>query len=122
MVVLTLVALFSTAVFAGDSAQKVEIIKPDSVVKIDPMTVNHHPSTLEGKTVLLRGNGKHNADNVLDRVGELLEQNVKDVKVIRLYKLHPETFDISQGDARSLAFAQTVASYKPDLVIGSQAD
>ena len=39
--------------------QRWEILNPKGVVKIEPMAINPHPSTLEGKTIMLRWNGKH---------------------------------------------------------------
>ena len=50
--------------------------------KVGPVKINPHPTTLEGKTVLLRWNGKMNGDKYLTRVGELLTQQVKNVKIL----------------------------------------
>jgi negative regulator of sigma E activity len=86
------------------------------------MKVNAHPTTLVGKTVVLRANGKHNADNFLTRVTELLEKEVKEIKIIKAWEVAPETNTISQNPDLSKKFAETIASYKPDLVIASQCD
>ncbi|MGA3127912.1 MAG: hypothetical protein ABSD13_14475 [Candidatus Korobacteraceae bacterium] len=112
----------SDASFAKDTSQQYEIVNPESVVKIAPMDVNSHPSTLEGKTVVLRANEKHNADNVLEKVAELLTEKVKEIKIIKAWEVLPETRDNSQGPERSKQFAQKLAALKPDLVIGSQGD
>jgi ABC-type Fe3+-hydroxamate transport system substrate-binding protein len=119
---LIIFTLLSVASFAKEASQEYDLINPESVVKIEPMAVNAHPASLEGKTVVLRANGKHNADNALDRVGELLQKNVKDIKILKLWKLYPETNEISQGPEKSQYIAQKIASLKPDLVIGSSAD
>jgi uncharacterized protein YllA (UPF0747 family) len=93
------------------------------VIKIEPMEINPHPSTLEGKTVLLRWNGKHNGDKFLDRVAELLAQKVKGIKIIKSWEVAPETVDpISGSQERSVELMKKLAAFKPDLVIGSQAD
>ncbi len=103
--------------------QSWEILNPEGVIKIEPMEISPHPSTLEGKTVLLRWNGKHNGDKFLDRVAELLAQKVKGIKIIKSWEVAPETVDpISGSRERSLELMKKLAAFKPDLVIGSQAD
>jgi len=37
-----------------ESHQRWEVLNPQGVVEIEPMKINPHPSTLEGKNVLLR--------------------------------------------------------------------
>ena len=107
---------------AKEMIQQWELINPEGTIKVEPMQVNAHPSTLEGKTVLLRSNGKHNADNYLARVSELLLKEVKDIKIIKSWEVAPETNTISQNPDKSKQFAKTFAGLKPDLVIGSQCD
>ena len=108
--------------FAKEAVQQWELINPEGVVKIEPMQVNPHPSTLEGKTVMLRWNGKHNGDLFLDRVGELLTEKVKDVKIVKSWQVAIETAEISQNENKSKQFTQKLAAFKPDIVIGSQCD
>ena len=107
---------------AKEAVQQWELINPQGVVKIIPMQVNPHPSTLEGKTVMLRWNGKHNGDLFLDRVAELLAEKIKDVKIIKSWQVALETADISQNENKSKQFVQKLAEFKPDIVIGSQCD
>jgi hypothetical protein len=110
-------------ILAEEKIQDWELINPEGVVKIEIMKLNPHPSRLEGKTILLRSNGKHNGDKFLIRVGELLKDKVKDVKIIYSWEVAPETVDpITGSHERSKKFAQKLASFKPDLVIASQAD
>jgi hypothetical protein len=116
------VGLMSAASFAKEAVQEYELVNPAGVVKVEPMKVNPHPSTLEGKTVVLRINVKHNADNALDRVAELLQQQVKNVKIIKAWEVLPETRVISQGADASVQVAKKIAGLKPDLVIAAQAD
>jgi hypothetical protein len=107
----------------SEGNQRWEILNPEGVIKIEPMEINPHPLTLEGKTVLLRWNGKHNGDKFLDRVAELLSQKVKDVKIIKSWEVAPETVDpITGSNERSLQLMKMLAAFKPDLIIGSQAD
>lgn len=109
--------------FSEEWNQKWEVLDPEGVVKIEPMKINPHPSRLEGKTVLLRWNGKHNGDKFLDRVAELLAQRVKGVKIIKSWEVSPETVDpISGSQERSMELMKKLAALKPDLVIGAQAD
>ena len=77
---------------------------------------------MEGKTVLLRWNGKYNGDKFLARVGELLAQQVKGVKVIRLWEMDSTTAAISKNGEMSEEVAGKMAKLKPDLVIAAQAD
>ncbi len=108
---------------SAEGNQRWEILNPEGVIRIEPMEINPHPSTLQGKTVLLRWNGKHNGDKFLDRLAELLAQNVKDIKIIKSWKVAPETVDpISGSQERSMELMKRFAAFKPDLVIGSQAD
>ena len=110
-------------ILAVEKIQDWDLINPEGVVKIEIMKLNPHPSRLEGKTIMLRSNGKHNGDKFLIRVGELLKDKVKDIKIIYSWEVAPETVDpITGSHERSKKFAQKLASFKPDLVIASQAD
>ena len=107
---------------AQEGVQEWVLVNPEGVIKIEPMKVNPHPTTLRGKTVLLRWNGKHNGDNFLNRVGELLTKEVKDIKIIKSWLVAPETAIIAGNPERSQQFVKKLSSPKPDIVIGSQAD
>ena len=110
-------------ILADEKIQEWDLINPEGAIKIDPMKLNPHPTSLEGKTVMLRSNGKHNGDKFLIRVGELLKDKVRDIKIIYSWEVAPETVDpITGSQERSKKFAQKLASFKPDLVIASQAD
>ncbi|RPJ01112.1 MAG: hypothetical protein EHM36_13820 [Deltaproteobacteria bacterium] len=121
LVVLALWAL-PMAVFAKEAAQDWELVNPEGVVKITPMEVNPHPKSLEGKTILLRWNGKHNGDNFLTRVGELLKENVKGVKIVKSWEVAPWTAIIAGNPDKSNQIVDTLAKEKPDIVIASQCD
>ena len=109
-------------IWAGEAVQSWEFIHPEGVVIVEPLTMNPHPPTLEGKTVLLRWNGKHNGDTFLNRVADLLVERVKNVKVIKAYVTAPRTVGQSRSLSKSKEWAQMLAKLKPDIVIASQAD
>jgi ABC-type Fe3+-hydroxamate transport system substrate-binding protein len=92
------------------------------VQELVPVKLNPHPSSLEGKTVLLRWNGKYNGDRYLSRVGELITQQVKNVKVIKMWEIDKSTAIISKNMEVSEQVTESIAKLKPDLVIGAQAD
>lgn len=108
---------------ARETKQKWEFLNPEGVIKIEPMGINPHPATLEGKTIMLRWNGKHNGDKFLERIAELLVDSVKNIKVIKSWEVAPETVDpIAGSQERSQEFARAIAKFNPDLVIGAQSD
>ena len=108
---------------AAEPSHVWEVINPEGVVRIEPMKINPHPDTLQGKTVLLRWNGKHNGDRFLKRIGELLAENVRNIRIIQSWAVAPETADpITGSQERSERFAKILAGLKPDIVIGAQAD
>lgn len=105
-----------------ESMKELKLINPEGVVNIEPMKVNPHPDSLEGKTVVLQWNGKQNGDNFMNQIATLLNENVKDIKIIKAWQEAPEVKLISQNPERSKQLAQRIAAFKPDLVIAGQAD
>ncbi|MFB3884850.1 MAG: UGSC family (seleno)protein [Thermodesulfobacteriota bacterium] len=106
-----------------EAMQTWELIIPEGAVGIEPIKVNPHPSSLVGKTVMLRWNGEPNGDKFLNGVAGLLTDKVKDVKIIKAWEVAPDTVDPITGSwERSKEFAAKIASFKPDIVIASQAD
>ena len=92
------------------------------IPKVGPVKLNPHPVSLEGKTVLLRWNGKYNGDKYLSRVGELMTQQLKSVKIIKMWEMDKGTAAISKNSEVSEQVATSIAKLKPDLVIAAQAD
>ncbi len=111
-----------TASWAKEAAQQWELVNPEGVVRIAAMKLPPRISTLEGKTVVLRWNGKPNGNILLDRIAELLTERVKEVKVVKAYEVMPETSQISHSPEKGQEYAKKLLSLKPDIVIGSQAD
>ena len=117
---------FPSAAPAKEAVQNWELVNPEGVLAIQPIKINPHPATLEGKTVALRWNSKQNGENFLNRVAELLLEKVKDVKVVKIYEKEPWTNVIGGPPFMTADEAKKIAAkikeYKPDLVIASQAD
>lgn len=114
-------------IFAEEVVQEWELVNPEGKVALSPIAkikikINPRPATLEGKTVMLFANSKSNSDKFLERVGELLTKQVKNIKILKNWEVARETFMLSQHPDVSKKNAAKLASFKPDLVIGSQAD
>lgn len=107
---------------AREAAQEWELVNPEGVSQVTPMQLAPRLTSLEGKTVVLRWNGKPNGNVALDRVAELLAAKVKDVKIIKAYETNPEIAVISHTLEKSREIAKKLAAKNPDLVIASQAD
>ncbi|MFO8144045.1 MAG: hypothetical protein R6T78_05185 [Dehalococcoidales bacterium] len=100
---------------------KWELVNPQgAAVEVEKVDITPHPDTLEGKTIALRWNGKAGGDMFLDRVAELLVEQVKDVDVIKLYEELPKTVFCCQAAPADMF--DKIAAFQPDLVIGAQAD
>jgi hypothetical protein len=110
------------AAIAKEAVQKWTLVNPEGVINIAPMKLADRPTTLNGKTIVLQWNGKTNGDNFLNPIAEMLTQQFKDVKIIKAWELAPELKTISQNPVKSKQIADKIATWKPDLVIASQAD
>jgi ABC-type Fe3+-hydroxamate transport system substrate-binding protein len=105
----------------AEQAANWTLVNPEGVAKVTPIKLNQHPTTLEGKTVVLRWNGKENGNNLLDGVADQLQKHVKNIKIIKVYETMPETtaYGVSKMGPDVIA---KIAALKPDLIIGGQAD
>ncbi|MFC2042440.1 hypothetical protein ACFLTV_03005 [Chloroflexota bacterium] len=99
-----------------------QLVNPEGVVEIASFNMNPHLEPLDGKTVLLRWNGKHNGDVLLNRIAELLAENAKGINFVRSWEVAPETATMSGSPDNSRKNMQKLAKLKPDISIGSQAD
>ncbi len=108
--------------FMKEKSQMWEIINPEGTIQIKTAMPAPRLTTLEGKTILLRWNFKHNGDHYLDRISELLAQKVPSAKVIKIYELDRSTINQSGSLEDSSRLARLIASFKPDLVIGAHGD
>ncbi len=109
-------------VVSPSAASQWELVNPEGVVSIEPMELAPRITSLEGKTVGLKWNTKPNGDLFLDRIAELLEENVPGVKIVKFYEVEPSTVPQSATHDDAKRKAQIIAGYKPDIVIGSQCD
>jgi hypothetical protein len=98
-----------------------ELVNPQGgAVEVEKVDITPHPSSLEGKTIGLRWNGKAGGDIFLDRVAELLIEQVQDVEVIKIYEVLPETVFCCRAAPADMF--DKIAALGPDLVIGAQCD
>jgi len=108
-----------------ETVQQWELINPDGAIVLPPRGKieidSCRPVTLEGKTVALLWNAKTNGDLFLGRIGELLAEQVKDVKVIKLWEVDPATKQYGPG-ALPAELVKKVKDLKPAIVIGAQGD
>jgi len=110
------------AVPAKERVQEWEFINPTGTIAIKPLKPAPRLSTLEGKTIALRWNSKHNGDNYMNRIADLLAEKVPSAKVIKVYEVDKSTIKTSASNQESARIAKVIEDLKPDLVIGSQAD
>jgi hypothetical protein len=101
---------------------KWQLLKPEGTMEIKERKINPHPKDLNGKTVLLHWNGKHNGDVLLNQIGGLLSNRWKDLKVIKGWDVLPTTRMVSNGPENSKLIANQIAGLKPDMVIGGPGD
>ena len=105
-----------------EGVQKWEVIDPAGTIAIKSIESAPRLATLEGKTVLLRWNFKHNGDHFLNRVAELLAEKIPSAKIIKLYEIDPSTIRQSGSNEDSAKLASLIADFKPDLVISAHGD
>ena len=102
--------------------QEWEVINPAGTIEIKTAKPAPRPTTLEGKTILLRWNFKHNGNHYLDRISELLAEKAPSAKVIKIYEIDRSTINQSGSLEDSTRLARILASFNPDLVISAHAD
>jgi hypothetical protein len=107
---------------AREVEQEWELINPEGTMAIKIAQPASRPDRIDGKTIVLRWNSKHNGDNFLNRIAELLAEKVPSAKVIKLYEVDKSTVKTSGSNAESARIAKVIKDLKADIVIGSQAD
>ena len=120
--ILGIMLLMPVISIAKERTQEWEIINPAGVVQIKQVQLAQRITTLEGKTIVLRWNGKHNGNNFLDRIAELLKEKVPSAKVVKLYEVDKSTIKISGSIAESVRIAQVIKGLRADIVIAAQSD
>jgi hypothetical protein len=100
---------------AKEAIQEWEIINPAGTIDIQPIKPAPRLASLEGKTIVLRWNSKHNGDNFLNRIAELLAEKVPSAKVIKLYEVDKSTIRTSSSNQESQRIANVIKGLKADL-------
>ncbi len=105
-----------------EKLQAWEVINPAGAIEMKTAKLAPRLDALEGKTILLRWNFKHNGNHYLDRISELLAEKVPSAKVIKVYETDRSTINQSGSIEDSARLAKGIAALKPDLVIGAHGD
>jgi ABC-type Fe3+-hydroxamate transport system substrate-binding protein len=118
-----LAAFCCTAGIAGaaETVQEWEVIVPTGEIEKSVIEPAPRINSLEGKTVVLRWNGKNNGNLFLDRLAVLMEKNYPKTKVIKSYT-DSNLNTITGSQAQSMFVTNAITAMKPDLVIAAQAD
>jgi ABC-type Fe3+-hydroxamate transport system substrate-binding protein len=134
MVLLLPVACSKPSSSSGKDTQAAHTVKPVQTEQVDQtrqkaedyhvgrVRINPHPTSLEGKTIVLRWNGKFNGDKVLNRLAGLIAEKVPGVKIVKIWMEDPTTATTSYNPHNTIMFAEKIAASKPDLVIAASAD
>ena len=117
----TVLLLGAFSAQAMEKPQEWELVNPSGVIKQAQVAPAKRITSLEGKTIALRWNGKNNGNVVLDRLAELINKSYPSAKVVKTYT-DKSLNTISGTPANSERIAKAVAAMKPDLVIASQGD
>lgn len=80
------------------------------------------PADLAGKRVILRWNGKHNGDVLLDYLHTLLSRAFPGTEFVKAYEEAPALSGVSKDLPESEATAQALRNLRPDLVIAATGD
>ena len=121
-VMLAALLLLLSANFVQAQSQQWKLVNPSGAVERIRIEPAPRINTLANKTIVLRWNGKHNGNVVLDRLAERLAKEVPSAKIIKSYETEPSLNSVSGSQARSEARANLIADMKADLLIASQAD
>ena len=117
----TVLLLGAFSAQAMEKPQEWELVNPSGVIKLAQVEPAKRITSLEGKTIALRWNGKNNGNVVLDHLAELINKRYPSAKVVNTYT-DKSLNTISGTPANSERIAKAVAAVKPDLVIASQGD
>ena len=103
-----------------------ELLVPEGAVIQEPLKLAPRITSLEGKTIGLRWNGKPNGEILLNKVADLLKAKVPTAKIIKFYEVEQSTIHTDPpGPPLQSVVAEAnfiKEKYNPDLVIGSQGD
>jgi hypothetical protein len=114
--------LLAGPALAAEKPQEWEIINPTGVVKKPDVKPAKRLTSLAGKTVVLRWNGKHNGDNFLQRISELLAEKEPTAKIIKAWQTDPSLNKIAGNAGESKRIANALKEMGADIVIAAQCD
>ena len=100
-----------------------DLIIPSGEIERYPVVPADRITTLDGMTIGLRRNGKHNSDILLDRLAEYLTRDFPTATIIKFYG--PDAlFQVGQSGTidRSMEVAQSIKDAGVDIVIAAQGD
>lgn len=118
---LALAGLFA-APAGAETPQTWEVVNPMGVVKKANIKPAPRLASLDGKTIVLRWNGKHNGDKLLERVSELLAKKAPTAKIVKAWEKDTSMNKISGSMPESKRIAESLKAMGADLVIASQCD
>ena len=104
------------------AVQEWDLITPIGVIEKAAVKPAPRINTLEGKTIALRWNGKHNGNVVLDHLAELIAKKFPTAKIVKAYESDASLNKISGSEAEADRITKVIAAAKPDILIASQAD
>ena len=111
---------------APAAVQQWELVRPDGVVITEPIKINPHPESLDGKNVVLRWSGKPNGDIMMKYVGDLIKRDFPKANVIVSWEDQPKESLLAAGWSasreKSAKMASAILDLKPDLIVGGQGD
>ena len=116
------VCLGAPLAYAVEQPQEWEMVNPAGVFIKPSIAPAKRISTLDGKTIALRWNSKHNGDIVLNHLAELLAKKYPTAKILKTYEMDPTLNKLAGSNAESERIAKTIVGMKPDIVIASQCD
>ena len=114
--------LCAPAAQATEQAQEWELVQPTGVIQQSSVKPATPLTSLEGKTIALRWNGKNNGDVVLDHLADRLAKDYPTAKLVKVYEKDRSTIGISGAASESDRMTKSIQGMKPDLVIASQCD
>ena len=101
---------------------KWKLVNPEGAVESESNAANPHPPCLDGKTILLRWNGKPNGDVFLDRIANLFAQKINNVRLVKAWEVLPESKNSGTNSEASKEMAANLSKFKPDICVASQGD
>jgi len=107
---------------AGPPVQEWNLVTPNGQIQKPTISPASRLTSLAGKNVVVRWNGKHNGDIYAKRVAELLKQKEPTVNVMLAHEIDPGTAKITSTVAEAERVSKVIMGMKPDLVIANQAD